>query len=76
MINSIKGRVWQRVEIANHLGMNPVRGGIPLNDSSIIGKASCMIGDILFILLNWELLCWLFLFISMKRGMMIDEYMM
>jgi len=38
--------------IVSHFGINPVRGGIPLSDRSIIGKISCIRGDIEFSLLN------------------------
>lgn len=54
--------------------MNPVNGGIPLNESNIIGIISWMIGDIVFSLLNWVLCCWLLKWIMMKRGIIIDEY--
>jgi len=51
-----------------------VKGGIPLNDSSMIGIISCMIGDKEFSLLN----CW---FVdcenelnSKNSGMVIIQY--
>lgn len=50
------GDCWQSVKIVSHFGINPVNGGIPLKDNSIIGIISCMIGDMIFILFSCELL--------------------
>jgi len=56
IIRSIMGDCWHSVKIANHFGINPVNGGIPLKDNNIIGIISCIIGDIIFILFSCELL--------------------
>lgn len=61
-------------EIMSHFGINPVRGGIPLNDRSIIGTISWIIGIELLILLNWLLVCWFVIFRIINRGITIDEY--
>jgi hypothetical protein len=60
--------------IVSHLGINPVRGGIPLKDSNMIGSKSCRAGDIIFILLNCLLLICLSVFIMINRGIVIKQY--
>lgn len=74
MISKISGDVWHSDVMTSHFGINPVRGGIPLSDSNIIGIVSCMIGEDEFILLNCELCCWLKKLIIMNRGIIIEEY--
>jgi len=51
IISSI-GAVCVSVIMVNHFGINPVSGGIPLNDSSIIGKITCIRGESELSLLN------------------------
>lgn len=60
--------------MVSHLGINPVRGGIPLKDNSMIGNKSWRIGDIIFILLNCLLLICLSVFIIINRGIVIRQY--
>jgi len=36
----MKGASWHKARMAIHFGINPVNGGIPLNDRSITGMAS------------------------------------
>jgi len=59
--------------MVNHLGINPVSGGIPLKDNSIIGSISWMEGDIMFSLLNCLLLIWLSVFNMMNNGIVIIQ---
>ncbi len=49
----MKGASWHKARMAIHFGINPVNGGIPLNDRSITGMASWNRGDLELILLNW-----------------------
>lgn len=48
----INGVCVHSVEIVIHFGINPVNGGIPLNDRSMSGTKSCIRGDIKLSLLN------------------------
>lgn len=43
---------WDIDQIVIHFGINPVKGGIPLKDRSIIGILICISGVIIFNLLN------------------------
>lgn len=61
--------------ITNHFGINPVNGGIPLSDNSIIGISSCIIGVIVLSLLNWLILIWLVKWSIINRGIIIRQYM-
>lgn len=63
----------QSVEIVIHFGMNPVNGGIPLNDRSMSGTKSCIRGDIKLSLLNWFLLISLKVLIIKNRGIVIAQ---
>lgn len=76
MIRIIKmnGVKEHRVEIVIHFGINPVNGGIPLNERSISGTNSCIRGDIKFSLLNWLLLISLKVLIIRNKGMVIEQY--
>lgn len=74
MIRRISGISWHICEIISHLGIKPVSGGIPLNDSNIIGIISWIMGIELLILLNWLLVCWFVMFKTINSGMTIDEY--
>lgn len=58
----------------SHLGINPVSGGMPLRDNSMIGSKSCRVGDIIFILLNCLLLICLSVLIMINRGIVIKQY--
>jgi len=46
------GDSWHIRLIVNHLGINPVSGGMPLRESNIIGIVSCIVGVNEFNLLN------------------------
>jgi len=74
MINRIIGVSWHNEKIVSHFGINPVNGGIPLNDKSITGNINCITGFIEFILLNCLLLdCRLNLSIK-NKGVIIKQY--
>lgn len=60
--------------MVSHLGINPVSGGMPLRDNSIIGNKSWRAGDIIFILLNCLLLICLSVCIIINRGIVIRQY--
>jgi len=60
--------------MVSHLGINPVSGGMPLRDNSMIGSKSCRVGDIIFILLNCLLLICLSVLIMINRGIVIKQY--
>lgn len=75
MISNV-GLAWINVEIVNHFGINPVRGGIPLRDSSITGIKSWIIGECLLISVNWLLFVELNDFIIINSGVIISEYIM
>ena len=51
MINII-GAVCESVRMVSHLGINPVRGGIPPSERSIVGIIICIVGDSALSLLN------------------------
>jgi len=55
-ISNTSGIGSHKVKIVIHFGINPVSGGMPLSESSIIGIDICMIGDRQFNLLNCLLL--------------------
>lgn len=74
MISSV-GLAWINVEMVNHFGINPVRGGIPLRDRSITGINSWMIGECLLISVSWLLFVELNAFRIRNSGVMISEYM-
>lgn len=39
------GLFMDREKIVSHLGINPVRGGRPASERSMIGKINWMVGD-------------------------------
>jgi len=60
--------------IVIHLGINPVRGGIPLKDRSSRGISACNIGEVVMDLLICEIYA-IFLKWSIKNnGIIISEY--
>lgn len=74
MIINIRGDTWHKDVMINHFGINPVRGGMPLSERSIIGMISCIIAEDELILLNCLLFCWLKKLIIINSGIIIDEY--
>ena len=50
------GLFMDREKIVSHLGINPVRGGRPASERSIIGKINWMVGDwrITFLIVDLE----------------------
>lgn len=66
--------VGVKYSIVIHLGTNPVRGGIPLNDKRSSGISACSSGEVLIDLLICEIYD-IFLKWNIKNnGMIIMEY--
>jgi hypothetical protein len=68
------GYIYLITEIVIHLGINPVRGGRPLNDIRIIGIMNLYIGwDDMSLFMLFELVI-LDMCINKNKGEMIIEY--
>jgi len=61
-------------EIVNHLGINPVNGGIPLSDSNITGIRNCIIGERKLSLLNCLLFDWELSLSMINNGIITEQY--
>jgi hypothetical protein len=65
---------WEMEEIANHLGIKPENGGIPLKDNRVIGINICVMGEIELILDSWLIFKVIFLFMIINTGKIIVQY--
>jgi hypothetical protein len=70
----IVGIEWDNIEIVSHLGINPESGGIPLKDNKVNGINNWVNGSILIDLVDAFLEFIFSIFILIKNGIIIKEY--